>query len=88
MIDKDDWRLQNQQAYLAGAVLFLRRWNPSKDHPEWDHDHCAFCWQKFMDSDDAEVQKEGYGTEDERHWVCKSCFEDFRESFHWTVARQ
>ena len=88
MIEKEDWRLQDQQRYLTGAILFWQAWGPPKDRPEWDHDHCAFCWQKFMDGDDAEVQKEGYATEDGRYWVCKRCFEDFSELFRWTIATQ
>ena len=29
---------------------------------------------------------EGYCTEDQYHWVCKDCFEDFKKQFQWNVA--
>ena len=66
----------------------------------WDHDHCAFCWAKFMAADYAPEQREwreahpeiltaGYTPVKEeagrRIWICPTCFEDFREQFGWTV---
>jgi len=43
--------------------------------------------------DDSAVQTEGYlsvGTgpdgQDDYHWVCATCFNDFRECFEWSVA--
>ena len=50
-----------------------------------DHDHCEFCWAKFMVEDYPDVLHEGYSTLDEYRWVCKGCFEDFKESFQWRV---
>ena len=87
MIDKDDWRLQNQQAYLSGAVLVWRLWSPPKGHTDWDHDHCEFCWAKFMVEDYPEVLPEGYTTLDEYRWICSGCCEDFKEMFEWRVVR-
>ena len=43
----DDWRLRGQEDYLQGATLLLkayRAWSV-----DWEHDHCEFCWAKFMD---------------------------------------
>ena len=67
------------------------------------HDHCEFCWAKFMDpkyseayrrhiAEHPDVLTEGYTTtaSHERgavyHWICKSCFDDFAERFHWRVV--
>ena len=71
MIEPTDWRLNNQAQYLAGAVLVWNRYVPA--NPDNDHDHCEFCWAKFMDPtySDAhrahieqhpEVVTEGYAT--------------------------
>jgi hypothetical protein len=51
---------------------------------DWDHDHCAFCWAKFLVAGAGEGLHEGYVTEDGYHWICGRCFEDFREEFGWT----
>jgi hypothetical protein len=79
----DDWRLTNQDLYLAGATLYWKQW--ARPGEEWDHDHCAFCWAKFMEEDRPGVLHEGYVTADGRHWICRGCFDDFRERFGWKV---
>lgn len=35
-----------------------------------------------MDDDSQDVEREAYTTEDEYHWVCKECFDDFKEMFN------
>jgi hypothetical protein len=79
----DDWRLQGQDRYLTGAIVQRRRYSPPR--PSWDHDHCEFCGAKFMDADLPDVLREGYATVDEYHWICDTCFADFRERFGWTL---
>lgn len=79
-----DWRLNGQENYLAGAVLFYRAWRQSR--PNWDHDHCAFCGVKFAAFEGAGILHEGWTTDDEYHWICDTCFRDFRERFDWTVG--
>lgn len=98
----DDWRLDRGQGeYLQGATLV---WKPYRVWSEtWEHDHCEFCWAKFVDpafsevharlAQDPDVQTEGYaavGTgpegQDDYHWICASCFEDFHKRFAWHVA--
>ena len=98
-----DWRLgRGQERYLQGATLVrkpYRVWSET-----WEHDHCEFCWAKFVDPafseahaqlvrDEPTVLTEGYaalGTgphgEDEYHWICAACFEDFRARFGWRVV--
>ena len=84
MVDPGDWRLQGQEKYLQGAQLMRRAWRPYPKKPDWDHDHCAFCWAKFSAAPDDE--HEGYCTLDEYHWICATCFEDFREMFAWRLS--
>jgi|SRR5580704_3556047 hypothetical protein len=43
----DDWRLQGQEEHLQGATLARRAYRAWKE--TWEHDHCEFCWTKFMD---------------------------------------
>jgi hypothetical protein len=98
-----DWRLRDQEHYLAGAQWVRKRY---RAHSEtWEHDHCEFCWAKFMDPDFSaehrsfveqhrEVLIEGYATTAEHSRgadyfrVCPSCFGDFAERFGWRVVAE
>ena len=82
MIESNDWRLSGQKEILFKKTLYFRTWKAPR--PEWDHDHCAFCWAKFSDVPD--TLHEGYATEDERHWICPACYNDFKEMFQWVVS--
>jgi len=80
-----DWRLGGQERYLTGVTLRWQEYHaPSAN---WDHDHCAFCWAKFMDSPEPNVQRTGYATPDHKHWICPQCFADFRDRFAWVVVQ-
>jgi len=82
--DTTDWRLGGQERYLTGVTL---RWQEYRaPRADWDHDHCAFCWAEFTERPDPKVQHAGYATLDEYHWICKRCFNDFRDRFAWTVV--
>ena len=83
MGDAKDWRLTNQESYLKGAPLVWQRYAPAR--PDNDHDHCEFCWAKFMASPDPDVLTEGYCTQDRERWVCQECFDDFVDLFGWQV---
>ena len=83
MIEKDDWRLTNQEEYLKGVTLQWKTY--SKYRPGWEHDHCEFCFAKFMEPGEEDTLHEGYATEDNDHWVCEKCFEDFKDMFKWKV---
>ena len=85
MVDDLDWRLQGQERYLRGATLVRRRYRRYAENASWDHDHCEFCWAKFMVEDYPDVLHEGYCTEDEYRWICEQCFNDFRDHFGWSV---
>lgn len=86
-VERDDWRRTGQERYLKGATFERRSFTPPPDNPDWDHEHCSFCWAKFMteapDHDPA-VMTDGYMSTDGR-WVCDSCFEDFRKEFVWSL---
>ena len=83
MVEKDDWRLTNQEKYLKGTTLHLRTY--SKYNEDWDHDHCEFCMKKITETGKkAEIHK-GYATEDNYRWICIDCFNDFKEMFEWKV---
>jgi len=81
-----DWRLTGQEKYLRGVTLVWRRY--SRYSPDWDHDHCAFCWAKFIEPPAEDCLREGYCTEDAYHWVCADCFADFRDRFEWVVLKE
>jgi hypothetical protein len=83
MADGKDWRLQGQEKYLAGVTLIYRAYRQYPRNESWDHDHCEFCWGKFMVDDVPDVLHAGYCTEDDYHWVCEQCFNDFKSLFHW-----
>jgi hypothetical protein len=85
MAADDDWRLMGQERYLQRAVLTHRKYRRYPLDPNWDHDHCEFCFAKFMLEDYPNVLHEGYCTEDEYWWICAPCFRDFRERFQWQL---
>ncbi len=81
MIDKNDWRLQGQEKYLAGKKLMkvpYFRWSKT-----WDHDHCDFCWATFSEYEND--LHEGYVTEDKHTWICPEGYKDFKEMFKWEL---
>jgi hypothetical protein len=43
----DDWRLRGQERFLQGAELVWKHYRPWS--ATWEHDHCVFCFAKFMD---------------------------------------
>ena len=74
MIEKDDWRLRGQDAYLRGKTFYFHKFKPT---PRNDHEHCKFCWKKIgVDGIEA-----GYSTLDDYCWVCEECFADFENPF-------
>jgi hypothetical protein len=83
-IDPNDWRLQGQEHYLNGRCWTRKLYR--KYQPDWDHDHCSFCWAKLMEPETPDTLHEGYSTQDDYYWVCPACFTDFQEMFQWTVA--
>lgn len=81
MVNKDDWRLCGQEQELMGARLVKKEYRMPSE--KWDHDHCVFCWDKF--SEQQEDLHEGYCVAGKNRWICKQCFDDFKDMFRWTV---
>lgn len=50
-----------------------------------DHGHCNFCMSKFSVLI-LDCLTEGWATEDDYRWICKDCFEDFKDYFKWQVV--
>jgi hypothetical protein len=46
----------------------------------WDHDHCEFC--SFIIDDEFKLF---YCTEDQYHWICEKCFNEYKDMFKWQV---
>lgn len=84
MREPNDWRLTNQERYLKGVSLVWHSYAPAR--PKNDHDHCEFCWAKFMEGYHPETLHEGYSTLDRERWICKRCFDDFVDLFGWKVG--
>jgi hypothetical protein len=90
-----DWRLTpGNERLFRGAVFVAKRF--TQWSPQWDHDHCSFCWDPFAEegskADRPEAHHEGYSTpgpphepKEDYYWVCADCFADFREYLGWTV---
>ena len=75
------------QLVLKEAVSHVDRFPHTKEYLEADkiqlfwHAHCDLCWEKAM----TDIECEFYCTKDMLHWVCKECFDDFKDKFGWTV---
>jgi hypothetical protein len=76
-----DWRLQGQERFLKSVAVTWKQYRPYREG--WDHDHCEFCSAKFSLCETH--LHEGYVTLDGYHWICKTCFCDFQETFEWLV---
>ena len=83
MREPNDWRLTNQDRYLKGATLVWMSYAAAS--PRNDHDHCEFCWAKFMATGTSDTLHEGYATPDRYRWICKPCFDAFVDLFGWQL---
>jgi len=84
-MDKADWRLsRNPEKYLKGITLTRKPWHQSR--PDWDHDHCEFCWAEIAGPEIANALHEGWTTPDEYRWICDTCFRDFQRDFQWIIV--
>ena len=43
----DDWRRRGQENYLRDARLTWKHYQALS--ADWEHEHCEFCFQKFLD---------------------------------------
>lgn len=92
MVEKDDWRLTTGpvigiEEELKNIPLYYIPFQPLS--AQWDHEHCAFCWDKFYLNETC--LQEGYCTHPQNtrsaHWICPACYEDFKEMFGWTLVQ-
>jgi len=67
----------NQEKYLKNKKLYHVYYNQNKNH-----DHCAFCVEKFSSK-----YQIGYCTIDYYYWICEKCFDDFKNIFNWRVVK-
>ncbi len=74
---ENDWRITNQANYLKGKKLLHTYYKVTNDN--WEHEHCEFCWDKLTDNDLA------FCTLDKYYWICEKCFEDFKDTFEWSI---
>ena len=84
VIEKDDWRLQCQEKYLQGITLYWKTYTRYSE--TWDHAHCEFCWAEFCLEGCSASLLEGYATEDNYRWICRTCFDDFKEMFNLQIG--
>lgn len=85
MIDKDDWRLRGQEEYLMHKTFAFETYSETQNSK---HEHCEFCWHKFMENCEGveDCSEAGYCTLDHKYWVCEECYEDFKNNFKWIIA--
>ena len=93
----DDWR-RTSPGLPAGTAFRWRDYEAPR--PDWDHDHCVFCWAKFvprtelgkgwLEQDHHTIYSEGYATVEPSgsgfEWVCRPCFDDFSDELKFLVV--
>lgn len=60
-----DGRRRGQELYLRSVRLTLRRCQALS--AQWEHEHCEFCWHKFLDPHYSEVHRQTLEEEPEGH---------------------
>ena len=84
VVSDDDWRLMGQGRFLRGRRMKWMAWRSFR--PGWDHDHCEFCGAEISDrpvDEHTEFNAAWVTADDEYHWVCPRCFDDFATRFAW-----
>ena len=79
---EQDWRLQGQEKYLFSIQLVFKNYLDRATNSE--HDHCEFCCNKFSELI-PKCLTSGYTTENDYHWICSTCFIDFKDKFEWKI---
>lgn len=79
----NDWRLTGQEEYLSNVELKKIDQEEIKNKNDLWHEHCEFCMESISNKYGQDV----YSTTDEYRWICKKCFNDFKEKFKWVVRR-
>src|ERR1700741_152731 len=76
----EQWLASTAEGLRSNQLSWSRYTQPS---PTWDHDHCEFCFRRFAEpgagyTDSTEF---GYATPDRFDWVCKDCFDKYKDRF-------
>lgn len=66
--------------YLIGKTLIYNEFLASGDN---DHEHCNLCGAKF--SERQEDLHYGYVTKDNDIWICKDCYEYYKDLYRWEI---
>lgn len=72
---------EDAEKYVAASNRGREFLEGEKIQAFW-HEHCIFCWEKFM----TDMNTECFCTLDYYFWICKTCYEDFKEKFNFTLT--
>ena len=80
----DDWRRTGQEEWLSGLRLTWKRYQAYSGN--WEHEHCEFCWKKFLDEHYAQWMHDALASQSPEH--CGFGFtnvrhEDIPAGRHW-----
>lgn len=84
--ENQDWRLVSYNGHLNGETFKLKHFISNDKN---DHEHCEFCWKKITDLqiENEDCDSEGYvcfnSKTQQTNWICKNCFNDFKEKFNF-----
>jgi hypothetical protein len=93
IIFPDFWKksyLSKNEFYILifeDAISFVKTYNRGEEYLNGEniqtfwHAHCDFCTRTIT----TQKREECYCTRDYKYWVCKDCFNDFKEKFKWEV---
>lgn len=77
---KIDWRRMGQEKFLLNKKLKYKKYDG--DISKGAHEHCSFCYELISSKGPI---TEAYCTLDEENWICKKCYDDFKDEFHWII---
>lgn len=78
MIEKDDWRLQQDLEHLQGKYINGTDGEEIVSHTSY-LTACIFCREQVEDN----PHQWWYVPEDMSCCICEECYQDFKESFRW-----
>jgi hypothetical protein len=61
----DDWQRMGQEATLQGATLTWKNYQALT--AEWEHEHCAFCFRKFLDPAYSDAHRQVLKDQPDKH---------------------
>lgn len=78
MIERDDWRLQQEVAYLEGKCVNGTDGEELVKH-SFAFRKCIFCLENVENN----PHQWWYMPEDMSCCICEECYRDFKEMFRW-----